>query len=205
MRYYSKSDLKRFGWTDKIIDKYLLTSDIRVDNPHNEYGEQMYLYSEEHITKVENSLDFKNDFEQAQRRKRNAKIPDEELYNNMLHYVKTVRIEVPHYTNDSLEWSAREAYEENHLYPYRRLWDEDWTILDNEPWECASEDMPDEVICLICQIYLRHQLKEYEKDFYKQFYRVATIDAINILHARIEKKISEVYPHLYIDKYLKAV
>jgi hypothetical protein len=80
----TKKDLLRRGWTIPLIIQFAPVPS-RTENPHCQNGSPMYVYDDNVVAQIENSVEFKIEYiERALNRRRysNTKLLDKEILND---------------------------------------------------------------------------------------------------------------------------
>src|SRR5579863_8957973 len=68
--YYTKTDLRQRGWSERLITELLGHPDMRQPNPHHESAAPMLLWRDERVVEAERNAEFVA--HQAKRSKRSA-------------------------------------------------------------------------------------------------------------------------------------
>ena len=103
--YILRNDIKKdFGWTDKLIDKYLTPKKTEP----NKHGTLTKLYSLQAVKDTMISKSFRQDFRIAQRRKAGAKRAVETKILNAMDQMMTTEIKIPQMTKEDLYGKAVE-------------------------------------------------------------------------------------------------
>jgi hypothetical protein len=177
------SQLKKRGWTDSLISRFLGDPDELRRNPHYRSGPPMKLYNVERIEQAEASTEF-CDAQDARKNRRDAaqkalatkkqKIAD---------YVENVKIEVPRLAKGELIRRACDNYNAN--VPG---WKYDAPL--------ANEHSAPTFLERICVNYLRHCLTKYETHLGEIAGKVGVRDAYFGIKTRVLEAIAEEYDWL---------
>lgn len=65
--YFSRSHLKRRGWTSELMRAHLQAPDLTVENPHDPSGAAACLYRRSRVLEIEASAEFQADLAQRGR------------------------------------------------------------------------------------------------------------------------------------------
>jgi hypothetical protein len=186
--YYSKTNLKVRGWTDKAIEIFLKSHDKESKNPYYSSASPMKLYSILRVENVEKTTifkEYKNKNEKKRKSSQQAVITKKE---KILNYIKNINIELKKEDYNSILKKAINSY---------NIFKEEISLrreyFDFQP---ATLNSDEEFLMRIFVNYIRHKLTNYDEDIEKIFGKVGKIEAYYLLNKKIYNKISEVYPSL---------
>lgn len=168
----SCSELKRRGWTDGLIKKFLPTPDDTKTNPIFKCAAPMKLYKIKRVVKIEKSEQFIKEMEAISIRKNAAKKAVETKTAKTLEKANSVNFNVPTFSKDKLERNAIYHYEQ---YNDTKVYDRD------------NEDF----INRICTNYLRHECTNYDRILDSLYGLVGRQKAYEIIKGRINQEIKE--------------
>ena len=179
--HVGRPTLKSRGWTDGLINRFLLEPDETAVNPHYKSGPPRKLYLLKRVEKVERSKKFIAAKEEAAKRQASSAVGVETKRRKMEQYLETVVIEVPFIKRVEL----------------RRLALEHWNAIRDYDWEAGESPT---WLDKITVNYLRHQLTRYEEELDAIAGKVALRDAYLTLSQKVFDAISDAYPDLEAER-----
>lgn len=185
--YISLSGLKKRGWTNKAISKFLGDSpDRTAPNPHYRSAAPMRLYLRAKALELENRDDFKKWIEEIKLKSKSRKESSKKAVitktNKLIEYISHVEVKVPRYDLLKLYHLACEHYNELHCF--------------RGNFKTANKNADISFLNRISVNFLRHELTSYEEELYNIFGKVGIREAHESLFKKIMSAISESYPSL---------
>jgi hypothetical protein len=186
--YWSKSQLKKKGWTERKIKGWLREPDKLVKNPFYSSAPPMQLYSASRVKRQEKNKRFKEWLgkSKTKRKKLSKKLKEvnERKRQELIDYINTLEIKIPKMPLKKLREEAVEHY--NWLWQVERgRYDKFATVNDDEKF-----------LNRICVNYLRHEHRHYESEIAKMFGKVGKDEGYLLLKKKINEEIFKVYPEL---------
>ena len=183
--FITKQELKKRGWTEGAIIKFLGEPDQLKKNPHHATGPSMQLFNLARVEEHELSKSFiswkeKTELSRKQARARaleHAQRKREELQD----YIDKLEIDIPKMKRDQLVCLAVDHY--NDLHMARGNYD-----------KCATKNDDLSFIARITANMLRHHFSDYENELNRLFGKVGREEGYIRLRQRVMNRIYEVYP-----------
>lgn len=204
----TKSELKKRGWTDAMITRFLPEPDETKPNPHYRHAADMKLYQVKRVVRIEKTKRFITASELAVKRKASAKVAVVTRKKNApirrKKYVDEVSISVEICDREQLIMLACESYNDRKTYCEAAFWDrreraelrgEHWEAGNNFHWTEATLDSGKNFLDRICVNYVRHHLTTYD-DHVDKLERMNGDGQFGRLKRRVLSVISESYPWL---------
>jgi len=185
-------DLKKRGWTEAAVRRFLGEPDKLKTNPRFSSAAPMRLYDEERVQKVEASEGWTRWRGESAGRSMVAKSVTDRKRQETLDWVDALDIDIPVVEASALLLMACNAY--NSLWESRRR-DE----YDEYETKSASEDDDQLFLQRITVNFLRHECSDYESELYRLHGRVGVRLAEARLRDRILRAIGQCYPSLDME------
>ena len=184
--YFFRPELKSRGWTNGMIDKFMPEHDAERYNPYFKRAGKMKLYEKSRVMEIEAREDFKEALSIGRKRR--------EIYlgvavrkrREMIEWVMNLNISIPSIEKNKLIERACRQYNE-------------WNLSNSGygskyEFEEATPMSNDKFLARICTNYLRHKCTSYERHLNKMFGKVGVREGHDVLQARINDAIHEMYP-----------
>jgi len=185
----TKSRLKsERGWTDKLLKAFLPEPDLVKPNPNYKSGPPMQLFEEARIERIENTSQFKKQFNATIGRKQAARKAVATKMEQLRKYLEAVEISLPALPRDDLIDKACRHYN-----------DIQWQREAEGRKTCgllATKDSDRVFLDRICVNYLRHCLTRYESHLDKMSGKVGFGEGYREIRHKIFSKISGEYQWL---------
>lgn len=175
--YVSRSELKRRGWTEKMIDWLLKKPDVTQSNPYYRHAAPMKLYRIERVNYVESTPGFFIAKEKADKRKMSSCRAMETKREEAKNWARSVFIKVPSLDREETVRNAIKTYNESHFSQ-------------------ASTDSNWSTIREITLTYIREKMTDYETVLEIMHGEIGVDSALDIIQERVQAKILEVNPWL---------
>lgn len=182
--YFTKTQLKERGWTDKLIRDLLGEPDKLKVNYHYLTGPKIQLYEQQRAEKLESDDAWKKAQENREKRKASAQKAVETKRRKLIELINAVEIEVEEL---SLEHATELAIQS---YNHRQ------SEIGNYNSIRASLDSDAAFLCRITRNYIRHELTSYDYYLDELVGQVGKEEAYDLLRDRVDKEINKVYPSL---------
>jgi hypothetical protein len=179
--YVSGSELKRRGWTEKMIDVLLGKPDSTQANPYYRHAAQMNLYRIERVKYTESTPGFFIAKENAEKRKMSSCRAIETKREGARNWARSVFIQVPSLDREETVRNAIKTYNESHFSQASN--DSDWRTLRE-----------------ITLTYIRHKMTDYESLLEIMHGTIGVDSASDIIQERVQAKIIEVNPWLGVEE-----
>ena len=217
--YLTQKSIIERGWSNRLIDKYLITPDKEKTNPHYRSGPKMKLYLLSRIEEVESLEEFKEEYIKVQKRKQSGKKASETHKNKLEQYLlewldnMEINIKIPSMSVEQLLKKAILHYNDIH---YEKIMSGEKErisfnindVLINNFIDIEYEDSDILFLRRISTNYLRHSFNDYdlllEETNIKYWKQEAYLKMKNYILDRIVEK----YPYLkksiqnIIEKYI---
>ena len=205
--YLTQKSIIERGWSQRLIDKYLIIPDKEKINPHYRSGPMMKLYLLSRIEEVESLEEFKEEYIKVQKRKQSGKKASETHKNKLEQYLlewldnMEINIKIPSMSVEQLLKKAILHY--NDIYYEKIMSGEKERIsfnindvLINNFIDIECEDSDILFLRRISVNYLRHSFNDYdlllEETNIKYWKQEAYLKMKNYILDRIVEK----YPYL---------
>jgi len=183
--YYNKSDLKRRGWTDSLIAKFLRDADASRENPKYRNAAPQQLFQIARVNRAEESDEFKVALDRTFKRRDAANAAAATRRTNNINRVSEVKIQVELMTREVLVRRACDSY--NNLH--------EGEIRSQFIAPATDQDDPKR-LDHICVNYLRHHRTNYEVALSKLRGRTGVQQAVHRMRGRVIAAIASTYPYL---------
>jgi len=205
--YLTQKSIIERGWSNRLIDKYLITPDKEKTNPHYRSGPKMKLYLLSRIEEVESLEEFKEEYIKVQKRKQSGKKASETHKNKLEQYLlewldnMEINIKIPSMSVEQLLKKAILHYNDIH---YEKIMSGEKErisfnindVLINNFIDIECEDSDILFLRRISVNYLRHSFNDYdlllEETNIKYWKQEAYLKMKNYILDRIVEK----YPYL---------
>jgi hypothetical protein len=177
-KHYTKTQLKERGWTDRIIRIYMPEPCLKKKNNYYKCAPDICLYEKEKIHKIESLEDFKIEIKKSEKRRNSMKLVAERKRQELIDYVKNLKIEVQKINPNKIFKDACDNYND---------WNEEFIEKNNVETSFLHR---------ITVNYIRHNLTNYEEELDELFGQIGKDDGYYLLKNRILNKIKELYPFL---------
>ena len=179
--YVSGSELKRRGWTEKMIDWLLKKPDVTQSNPYYRHAAPMKLYRIERVNYVESTPGFFIAKEKADKRKMSSCRAIETKREEARNWARSVFIKVPSLDREETVRNAIQSYNESHFFQASN--DSDWRTIRKTILSSIREKMTD-----------------YETVLEIMHGKIGVDSALDIIQERVQAKILEVNPWLGVEE-----
>jgi hypothetical protein len=174
-----RSDLKdTYGWTDKLIDTFLPSSDKSYPN---KYGTMTKLYSERRVLDAMRRPEFPKAFKEAQKVSARARRAVDTKCFNAMDLVDAIDLRIPSLTKQELHQRSCD------------WWNRGQRV---SPGEVVTPEDGDELLDPLSVMYLHNVSNGYRLDPRVAEMRAGKSIVLEYLNLRVYQKISEVYPWL---------
>ena len=205
--YITQKSIIERGWSQRLINKYLITPDLEKPNPHYRSGPMMKLYLITRIEEAEFLEEFKDEYIKVQKRKQSGKKASEthknKLEQYLLEWLANVEqnIKIPSMSVEQLLKKAilhynRLYYEKIIISEKDRISFDINDVLINNFIDIECEDSDILFLRRISTNYLRHSFNDYdlllEETNIKYWKQEAYLKMKNYILDRIVEK----YPYL---------
>jgi hypothetical protein len=180
------SDIKKRGWTDALIARFLGRPDDTRVNPHYRSGPPMRLYKLDRIERVEASTEYREVQRGRQCKRDSAQKALATKRQKIAEYIARVAIVVPQLSKEELIRRACNHYNERSLRDERRI-----------GYNPASPHSDPAFLDRICVNYLRHCLTSYESHLREIAGKVGAPDAYCAIKTKVLAAIGDAYDWLY--------
>lgn len=181
--FLTQTALLERGWTKTLVKKFF-------PKPHDTKPNNMYrsaapikLYEEKIIKSVEQTKDFKKEFEKVKKRRESSKKAIKTKKAKLLKEIDSIDFEVLIFSKYELLDRAINHYNNRQLF------------LNNYD-NYASKKSDKEFLKRIQVNYVRHVLTAYEEKLIRIAGKVGVNDAYKVIKNKVFNKISEAYPFL---------
>lgn len=181
---FTLSQLKKRGWTDKLVLRLLKNPDALKLNPFARSAPPMRLYDAKRVLRIEKSAKFRSAVEASKNRRAGARKAVATKTATTLAYANDARISVVALPRDELERAALASYND-------RL-----ARITDGLCEHASRGSDPEFVARLCVNYLRHECTEYEDHLDATMGRVGARQAYPLIKCKTLAEISSKYPWL---------
>jgi hypothetical protein len=178
---FTAPELKKRGWTDTAIKKFLSEPDATKPNPHYKTAAPMRLYKKSRVYGKERSRAFKAWREGVDKRKAAAQKAVETKERKLLDKIESFEVSVDKITNVVKEACAH--------YNARN----GMKIIDYG-YEPATENSDKSFLDRITVNYIRHELTDYDYELMDLVGKVGKQSAYEKLVEKVYKEIGRVYP-----------
>lgn len=178
-----RPQLKKRGWTDGLIRRFLPEADGSRPNPHYRSAPPMLLYRLERVEAIEASAEFQEAKEKASRAQQTSQAGVATKQAKMRVWLDNVRIRVPCLSRDEVLRRAVNHYNARQC----ERWDDG---------RFASLDSDERFLERIAVNYLRHELSSYEAHLDATFGKVGARDAYVEIKTKVLRAIVEAYSWL---------
>lgn len=182
---YTLTDLKKRGWTQKLISTFVPTPDETRRNPLYRSAPPMKLYLKNRIESIENSEEYREMWKKVQSAKRASKKGVDTKRQKLIDLVSKVKITVDLDSNVLI--NAIDSYNE---FQSAKEW-RGYSV------RYASVNSDSSFLQRIQVNYIRHNLTQYDEYVDDLYRRVGKHEAYRLLKNRTLSEIAKVYPHLY--------
>ncbi len=188
--YITKAEVKRRGWTDKVIDMWL-TIDHEVPNHMYKNAFPIKLYRLDDVEKIENTKEFKEWFDKKKKRavsyEKAVETKREKTFNLCLNIIRQI---IPP-KRLSLERIKRKAIESYNNWHQLDVYDYDYVTDKNADTEFLNR---------ICTNYIRHNMMLfYDEDTFASKGKVGTRAYYFTYKKAVMRIIFGVYPEFEYD------
>ena len=206
--YLTQKSIIERGWSQRLINKYLITPDKEKTNPHYRSGPKMKLYLLSRVEEVESLEEFKEEYITVQKRKQSGKKASETHKNKLEQYLLEwldnieTNIRIPSMSVKQLLKNAILHYNDIHYAKIMSCEKEKISFdIDNVQLlnKFVNEDCKKDHILFLRRIstnYLRHSFNDYEllleETNIKYWKQEAYLKMKNLILDRIVEK----YPYL---------
>jgi nucleosome binding factor SPN SPT16 subunit len=177
--YVTVSELRKRGWTDALISRFLGEPDDRRQNPHYRSGPPMKLYNTHRVVQAEATAEYRAAQDARKGRREAAQKALATKKRRIAENVASVKIEVPQIAKDELIRSACQSYNSGGR---------------GDSW--ARESSDPKFLERICVNYLRHRLTKYETHLQEIAGKVGVRDAYLEVKGKVLAAIAEQYDWL---------
>jgi len=177
-----KSILERKDWTRAAITKFLGEADDYRQNPMYKSAAPQQLYLVSRVEAAETTEEFRAWVEKSKVRRASSKGAAEVRRQETVDAAKAIVVEVPTFDLEQLIRKACASY--NQLNSYR------------DGFVAATPNSSPEFLDRIAVNYLRHQMTDYEELLDRQFGKVGTAEAKEVIREKVYDAIGDTYPSL---------
>ncbi len=177
-----KTDLKKRGWTDSLVQRFLPEPDETRVNPHYRSGPPMRLYRLKRVKSVEKRRDFQAALAKATQRRKGAKSGVETKRKKTMTKIEGLQIKVARFSRKELIRRACESYNNRNI--------------ERPDASCATPRSESDFLERICVNYLRHEATEYDSHLDGTSGAVGKSAAYDLLKEHVLDAIAEEYPWL---------
>jgi hypothetical protein len=182
---YRATLLRRPGWTETALERFLPQCDKSVPNPHYKSGPPSSLYLLSRIEEIERTPEFQEWLKEAQPRKARASAAAPKATatkrQKMLDWIDALTVDIKPRPLDQI----REQAVQNHAI---RAWE--------RGRETSYQDAPQEFLDRITVNFLRHCTTAYERLLDETWGKVGAENAYGLIRARVLAAIADAYPEL---------
>lgn len=182
---FSVPDLKKRGWTNGLINRFLPEPDDERVNYYNRSGSTMELYLISRVETAERKTDFIATQKKAALRSKRMKEIAERKAEELIEQIEEMPITVRIIGEEQL---SKDAYEHFILRKCSNIWS------GNSDSSFLNRQAEKEFIERINFNYIRHKLTDYECALANQAKKVGAEAAREIIRARICQIIVDAYP-----------
>lgn len=185
--HFNKTKLKEREWTDSAIKKFMPTHDREKRNPRYRKAPKMKLYLIERVKKIEQTQEFQDRLVKSRKRSAAMRKSADVRRQKTLELVNEIVFSVPVIEKNELIELACKSYNDFRMKKKIRH-GVDFEVLTKKPSKLLDR---------ACVNYLRHNMSSYDNKLDDIFRKVGKLDAMDIIRAKIYRKIGEVYPYLF--------
>lgn len=187
--YYALTELKRNGWTDKLIAEFLPIPDKTKANPYYKCAAPMKLYSRERVDAVERTDAWIRARQASKVRQAVATKGVQTKKQRLLAYVDGLEIQVDVIPMDRLIRMACASYNDFHEGC-------DMVRERCSDWDRATPQSDQLFLERITVNYLRHECSSYDDELVRMFGLTGIRDAYRALNTKDYAAIGAAYPSL---------
>ena len=169
--FICNSELKKRGWTEGLIKKFLPKPDETKTNPIVKSSAPMKLYKIKRVERIEKSEKFINEMESISKRKLAARRAVETKTAKTIEWANSIKINVPSIDKDKL---LRKA-----IYHYNQYHD---TYIGSIDEDFANR---------ISTNYIRHECTNYDRVLDSLYGMVGRDKAYDIIKGKVNQEIKE--------------
>lgn len=170
-------------WSDSLIFKFLKEPDLLKDNLNNRKS-KCKLYLIEKVINIENTEEFKQEFEKIEKRRNSSIISADKKRQKLLNYIDNLTITLRKFENKEKLYKAAKKH-------YNQLQNELGNYMN-----CANNDVDEDFMKRISINFLRHTSKEYEIELDKLIKKIGRHQAYFLLKNKVNELIYETYSFL---------
>jgi hypothetical protein len=190
------SDLKKRGWTDALIRKFLQPPDQTTKNPRYSSKAPMKLYLLTRVVRVERTRAFKQELAKVPERRKRAEKSTATKRAKIQAFIDSLAIHLPSLSAEQLKRAAIDHY---------NLRGSGLSVTRAESWRPASDHSDAAFLNRICVNFLRHVCTPYEA----HLGAIAGATGVHEGYPRIKKKVLEAialsFPWLEAECRLQAL
>ncbi|GBF49434.1 hypothetical protein LPTSP4_09470 [Leptospira ryugenii] len=184
--YFTQTELKNRGWTNKAIMLFYSEPDLLKNNPRYASAPKMKLYDIDKVKEIESSEEFTQFQERNQKRVLGAEKAISTKYEKTLEEIENFKVEIPILPERKLFKLAIENYNENQM-------------ARGNFHKFANLDSDTDFLHRITVNYIRHVLTDYEMKLQEIKRRVGSGTAYEMLRKKVFTAIKEAYPYLIVE------
>lgn len=190
--FFTKTDLKRRGWTESIIKKIGIKPDKTKPNPIYKNAPEMKLFNKTKIQELETSEKFKSLLKNSMKRKKTAQKAVITKKEKLIRLVDSWTIEIPK-IDDLFEkaiehYNDWEHHKENRAVNQGKSFNYDSNFI-------SLEGIDKSFLYRITVNFIRHELTCYEKKLEKIVGKTGKSEAYIKLKIKILDAIADTYPN----------
>lgn len=191
--FYNKSEIKKRGWTDTAITKFLGSPD-RISRNRRRRNSTVHLYLKDRVEKCESTTAWKEWKQKSQRRSDAMKASAAERREDTLRLAEKV-LDTIHLTDECLDLSW-ETLKELSSANFFAIEEKRALHRKNYVPEQITSRRTDKFFHRIAVNYLRHDGTDYDHDLDKYFNMIGVNTAKDMIRDRTYQVIAENYPYL---------
>jgi hypothetical protein len=177
--FFCSSELKRRGWTEGMIKKFLPKPDETKTNPIVKCAAPMKLYKIKRVERIEKSEKFIKAMESISKRKAAARKAVETKTAKTIEWANSIKFNVPTFNRDKLQKKAIYHYEQFH--------------------DTCVGSIDDEFAARISTNYIRHECTNYERVLGALGGKVGRAKAYEIIKGKVNQAIVDQHEWLKFD------
>jgi hypothetical protein len=186
-RMVSKKTLKIYGFTNKMINRFLPIPDKEIENNHSKNSPTIKLYFLSKVKRVMEREDFKIMSEEVKEKRSDRKISAaksvETKKRKILEYAESLDIEIE-------EILSKEKLIKCAIFSYNDFQS------NKGSRSFALESSNTSFLNMITVNYIRYNMSDYEENIYKSYGKVGRNLAANIIRKKVFLAIIRAYPWL---------
>jgi hypothetical protein len=186
----NKTEIKKRGWTDSQIKKFLGAPDWTTQNPYYRSAAPVCNYDDGRVIAIEASPKFAESKQASAGRRAGASKAVETKRQKLQDYLDNLEIVVPEMDDDKLIELACESYNDRQR--------------DNLDWMGATPKSDPEFLSRIAVNYLRHEMSSYEETLDSIAGKAGAKDAYLTVKDMVLDAIADAYPNLADECYRQS-